>query len=65
MIEISYVLDYLLFEFLDVVLGTQVDYNSVDISDLIFDLDDFHPHKKDSHGFLEMVCSGLVCCCWV
>ena len=63
MIEISYVLDYLLFEFLDVVLGTQVDYNSVDSSDLIFDLDDFHLHKKDSHDSLELVCSGLVCCC--
>ena len=65
MIEISFVLDYLLFEFLDVVLGTQVDYNSIDSSDLIFGLDDFHLHKKDSHSSSKLVCSGLVCCCWV
>ena len=46
MIEISSVLDYLLFKFLVVVLGTQVDYNYVDNFDVIFDLDDFHIHKK-------------------
>ena len=65
MIEISSVLDYLLFELLDDVLGTQVDYNSIDSSDLIFGLDDFHLHKRDSHGSSELVCSGLGCCCWV
>ena len=65
MIEISSVFDYLLFEFLDVVLGTQVDYNFFDSSDLIFDLDDFHLNKKDSHGSSKLVCSGLACCCWV
>ena len=61
MIEISSILDYMLLEFLDVVLRTQVDYNSIDSSDLIFHLDDFHLHKKYSHGSSELVCSGLVC----
>ena len=65
MIEISQVLNHVLFEFLDAVLGTQVNYNYVASYDLIFDLDDFHLHKKDSHGSSELVCSGLVCCCWV
>ena len=65
MIEISYVLDYLLFEFLDVVLRTQVKYNFDGSFVLVFNLDDSHIHKKNSHGSLEQVCSGLVCCCWV
>ena len=42
-----------------------MDYNSADSSDLTFDLDNFHLHTKYSHGCSELVCSGLVCCCWV
>ena len=65
MIEISSVLDYLLFNFLDVVLGTQVEYNLASIFVLVFGLDDFHLHKKGSHGSSRLVCIGLICCCWV
>ena len=61
MIEISYVLDYLLFDFLDVVLGTQVEYNFANSFVLVFDLDDFHLHKKGSHGSSGLVWIGLVC----
>ena len=65
MIEISSVLDYLLFEFLDVILETQVEYNFTGSSVLVFDLDNFHLHKKGSHGSLRLVCSELVGYCWV
>ena len=65
MIEIFYDLDYVLFENLDVVLGTQVGYNYVGSFDLVFDLNDSHLHKTGSHGSSGLVCSGLVGCCWV
>ena len=64
MIEIFFVLDYLLFEYLDTDLGNQVGYNFVGSFDLVFDLDDSHLHKTGSHGSLRLVCNVLVGCCW-
>ena len=32
------------------VLGIHMECNSVDSSELVFDLDDFHIHKNGSHG---------------
>ena len=42
--------DFLLLNFLDCVLGIQVECNFVDSYDLVFDFDDFYLQKKGSHG---------------
>ena len=47
---VFFALDFMFLNFLDCVLGIQVECNSVDSSELVFDLDDFHLNKKDSYG---------------
>ena len=61
----SSILDCLQFEFLDLILGTQVENNSVDNSELVLDLAAFHIYKIYFHGSLVLVCSGLIGWCWV
>ena len=58
-------LDFLFLNFLGYALGIQVEYNSAHSSELVFNLDDSHFHKKGSHGSSGLVCSGLVGFCWV
>ena len=41
-----------------------MEHSSINNSRPVLDHDAFHLHKKDSHGFLVLVCSGLVGCCW-
>ena len=61
-IEISFVLDFLLYDFLaTIVLGTQVEHNVVENSTLVLDLAIVHLHMRNSHGSLVMVCNGLAC----
>ena len=62
MIEIFYFLDCMVFEYLDVVLRIQVEHSFFDSFGLVLDLGAFHLHKIDSHGFLELMCSGLGGC---
>ena len=62
-IEITFFLDFMLFEYLDDILGTQVECNFVGSFDLVFDLDDSHVHKTCSHGSSRLVCSRFVGCC--
>ena len=64
-IEISYVLNCLLFEFPDFALGIQVEHIFVDSAELVLDLAAFYLHKKDSHGSLQLACSELVSCYWI
>ena len=42
-----------------------MDYSYADSFVLVFDPNNSHLHKKDSHGFSKLVCSGLEGCCWV
>ena len=59
-IEISFVLDFLLYDFLaTIVLGTQVEHTVVENSALVLDLAIVHLHMRNSHGSLVMVCNGL------
>ena len=60
MIEISFVLDFLLSNSLVVViLGTHVEHTIVENSALVLDLAMLHLHMRNSHGFLVLVCNGL------
>ena len=60
MIEISFVLDFLLSNSLVfVILGTHVEHTIVENSALVLDLAMFHLHMRNSHGFLVLVCNGL------
>ena len=59
-IKISFVLDFLLYDFLaTVVLGTHVEHNVVENSTLVMDLAVLHLHMRNSHGSLVLVCNGL------
>ena len=60
MIEISFVLDFLLSNFLTVVvLGTPVKHTVVENSTLVLDLAVLHLHMRNSHGSLVLVCNEL------
>ena len=59
-IEISFILDFLLFDSLAiVVLGTHVEHTVVENSALVLDLVVIHLHMRNSHGSLVLVCNGL------
>ena len=60
-IEVSFVLDFLLFDSLAVVvLGTHVEHTVVEISALVLDFAVLHLLMRNSHGSLVLVCNGLV-----
>ena len=60
-IEISFVPDFLLSDFLTVaVLGTHVEHTVVENSALVLDLAMLHLHMRKPHGSLVLVCNGLV-----
>ena len=59
-IEISFVLNFFLFDFLVVVvLGTHVEHTIIENYALVFDLAMLYLHMRNSHGSLELVCNGL------
>ena len=61
MIEISFVLDFLLFDSLVVVvLRAYVEHTVVENSALVLDLAVLHLHMRNFHGSLVLVCNGLV-----
>ena len=64
MTGISFVLDFMLFDYLVVVvLGTLMEHNYAGNSKLVLDPATFHLHKKSSHGFSRLGYSGLEGCC--
>ena len=59
-IEISFALDFLLFDSLVAgILGTHVENTVVENSTLVLDLVVLHLHIRNSHGSLVLVCNGL------
>ena len=59
-IEISFVLDFLLSDFLAAtVLGTNVKHIVVENSALVLDLILLHLHMRNSHGSLVLVCNRM------
>ena len=59
-IEISFVLDFLLFDSLvAAILRTHVEHTVVENCALVLDLAVLHLHMRNSHGSLVLVCNGL------